>query len=271
MSVTFLGFVECPKLFGAASKLILAVVMLVLFTGCGGGSSSSELETAIAETSVPTTESESETTNPDESAVVVDVDDEGNTTVSEESLASALDDIAPGDISEAELAGLLLMREEEKLARDVYIALFDIHDLKIFSNISSSEQSHTDAVLALLNRYHIADPVGSNAFGVFTNMELQMLYDALVAARTPLLMGALFVGAKIEELDIADIEPLKTGVVDNDDILLVYDNLLMGSRNHLRAFNKQIVNNGWTYEPEYISQEAYDFIVNGDNERGDNG
>ncbi|MDG0979653.1 MAG: DUF2202 domain-containing protein, partial [Halieaceae bacterium] len=92
--------------------------------------------------------------------------------------------------------------------------------------------------------------------------------DALVAQGTNSLLEALYVGAEIEELDIADIENLKLQVVDNDDIILVYDNLLKGSRNHLRSFHRQVESNGGSYTPSHITQEQYDEIVNSDMERG---
>lgn len=202
------------------------------------------------------------------STAVADVDADGNTTIDGDALDDALATIDPSDIDEDELAGLLLMREEEKLARDVYQALFDIHGDNIFSNIASSEQTHTDAMLTLLDRYGIEDPVGTNDYGVFTNTDLQMLYDQLVALGSASLMDALFVGAAIEELDISDIVRLQEQVTGNDDIVLVYDNLLLGSRNHLRSFDKKIKQNGWVYEPQYITQEAYDAIVNSDMETG---
>ncbi|MDP2030099.1 MAG: DUF2202 domain-containing protein [Thiobacillus sp.] len=48
---------------------------------------------------------------------------------------------------------LLFMREEEKLARDVYLTLYETWGLAVFSNIASSEQSHMDALLKLLRTY----------------------------------------------------------------------------------------------------------------------
>ena len=52
----------------------------------------------------------------------------------------------------------------------------------IFDNISRSEQTHTDAILQLLTKYNINDPVGVNAIGVFTDPGLQALYTNLVNA-----------------------------------------------------------------------------------------
>ena len=51
--------------------------------------------------------------------------------------------------------GLVLMREEEKMAHDVYSFLYDKWNIMIFNNIASSEQTHTNAVLELLDKYDI--------------------------------------------------------------------------------------------------------------------
>jgi hypothetical protein len=53
---------------------------------------------------------------------------------------------------------LLFMREEEKLARDVYLTLHDIWGTPVFANIATSEQQHMDAILKLLNTYKLPDP-----------------------------------------------------------------------------------------------------------------
>ena len=54
-------------------------------------------------------------------------------------------------ISDEEATGLIFMREEEKLARDVYLTLYDVWETAVFDNIASSEQTHMDAVLMLID------------------------------------------------------------------------------------------------------------------------
>jgi len=158
-------------------------------------------------------------------------DEDGSTTVDLDVLDDVLDTLPVGGISDDERAGLVFMREEEKLARDVYIYLFAQWGKKVFDNISRSEVTHTEAVLTLLVRYNIPDPVGNNAEGVFEDTYLQGLYDSLIAAGSASLLDGLFVGAEIEELDILDIQRLADEVVDNEDIVVVYENLIKGSRN----------------------------------------
>lgn len=178
-----------------------------------------------------------------------------------------IDSFPKEPLSDAEKNSLILMREEEKLARDVYTTLYAKWGSRPFSNISSSEQTHMDAVLMLLNKYGIADPVSSNGVGVFQNATMQNLYKKLVDLGNKSGLDAFKVGATIEDLDIFDLKRLSTEV-DNKDILFVYGNLEKGSRNHMRAFNRNIVNLGSTYLPQYISQAEFDAIVSGTMETG---
>ena len=178
-----------------------------------------------------------------------------------------ISEIKKSNLSEKEITGLIQMREEEKLARDVYTTLGDIWGMKIFSNISASEQTHTDAIKTLLLRYDIKDPVLSDTVGVFSSKSMQALYDSLVQKGKTSLLEALIVGATVEDLDIKDLETLKKETA-KEDILVTYNNLQKGSRNHLRAFVKNIQANGGTYTPQYISISDYNSIISAEQERG---
>lgn len=171
------------------------------------------------------------------------------------------------ELSEAELAGLMLMREEEKLARDVYQRLYDTYRMPIFQNIAQSEQTHTEAVRDLIEKYGLEDPVTDDTMGVFRSPDIQNLYNELVTEGIQGENKALQVGATIEDLDIKDLEDL-LAQTDNEDIILVYENLQRGSRNHLRAFVGQIESRGLTYKPKYILEETYQSIIGSEQERG---
>ena len=111
---------------------------------------------------------------------------------------------ATASLSEKEKEALLFMREEEKLARDVYSELATVWDLGVFWNIAESEQQHMDAVLDLLEKYGIEDPALGP--GEFYNKDLQGLYNDLMAKGGLSLIEALEVGVIIEVTDIEDIE-----------------------------------------------------------------
>ncbi len=143
------------------------------------------------------------------------------------------------DLSSIEKDGLIYIRLEEKLARDVYLTLGKTYKQKMFVNIPDSEQRHMDAVKALLDKYEIADPVIDNEVGSFSNTEFKKLFDDLVAKGQTSFKNAMLVGKEIEELDIKDlIERIEQ--TDNPDIKAVYENLKRGSENHLRAFTKHL-------------------------------
>ena len=160
------------------------------------------------------------------------------------------------------------MREEEKLAHDVYTELNALWSHNTFANISLSEQTHTEAVLLLIERYAIIDPVGSNPVGVFQDPALQGLYDILLARGSATLIDALVVGAEIEEIDLVDIEDRLADVSENNDIVLVYENLMKGSRNHLRAFVRVLDQLNVPYQPQHLAQSVYDEIINSPTESG---
>lgn len=164
-------------------------------------------------------------------------------------------------LSETEKTDLLFLREEEKLAYDVYKALEKKWGAKTFTNISGSESRHTSQVAQLLTQYSIPDPVQNNTLGVFVNTDLQKLYTDLVAKGSVSLEEAMKVGAFIEEYDIKDIQEKKINT-SNPAILSLYDRLEKGSQNHLRAFSKQISH----YTPQILSQEEYTKILQGNNE-----
>lgn len=183
------------------------------------------------------------------------------------SLAAFLPDLPWQELDEGEVFDLAFMREEEKLARDVYLSFFEDYESKIFRQIARAERTHMRAVLFHLRKYELADPAAGNPVGVFSNPELQELYYWLVNAGSDGIGSALWVGARIEEIDISDLYAALERT-DNVDLATLYQNLLKGSRNHLRAFDKKLTRLGIEYVPEYLSQEEYDAIVTSPKEKG---
>jgi hypothetical protein len=183
-------------------------------------------------------------------------------------LRSALASYPLQSISSAESTSLATMREEEMLAQAVYLSSASRWpSLPIFTNIAGAEATHTAAVLALLDRYGLADPLAGLSMGSFATQPFQDLYAQLVADSSASLIDALKVGVLIEEMDIHDLD-LQKSLVDNNDILLVYDNLQRGSRNHLRAFMSVLASQGGSYVPQVLSQAEFDAIVNSPMEGG---
>ena len=162
-------------------------------------------------------------------------------------------------LSEPEAEMLTFMREEEKLARDVYIEMFETWDAVIFSNIADSEQQHMDTLKKMIDKYDLPDPVLAG-LGQFTNEDLQEKYNELVDAGSISYIDGLYVGATIEELDMVDIQHA-IDVTSHIDIITAYQNLLEGSKSHLRAYVGVLEKQGLAYSPQYLSQELFDAIM----------
>ncbi len=158
-------------------------------------------------------------------------------------------------LSAEEIAGLKYMREEEELARDLYMTIFNNTGLTVFQSISlNSEVAHAQSMLNLLNTYGEADPSTGNP-ATYSDANLQTLYDTLIASATgagKVDLDALMVGALVEEVDIEDINAKKVQVQPAHALIIqTYDNLLCGSRNHLRSFVGQIeAITGTAYTPQ---------------------
>ncbi|MBK6937643.1 MAG: DUF2202 domain-containing protein [Chitinophagaceae bacterium] len=169
-------------------------------------------------------------------------------------------------ILQIEKDAILYMREEEKLARDVYNILYEKWEVNPFGNIRQSEQHHMDRVKELITKYKLEDPVEKNSDkrGVFSNTVFTNYYTDLVASGNKSLADALKAGAKIEELDIADLEK-RIQQTQNEEIIATYKYLKMASGNHLRAFTRNLQRQGIEYKPEILSKEQYDAIINSEN------
>lgn len=135
-----------------------------------------------------------------------------------------------------EASAILFMKQEEKLARDVYNVLHAQWGAVVFKNIAASEQQHMNAVDGLIVRYRLKGTTPAKP-GEFTYPELQDLYETLVADGGVSLKDALEVGVMIEEVDIEDLRAALAATREKP-LKNVFGNLLNGSLNHLAAFTK---------------------------------
>jgi len=219
--------------------------------GNGKGSSSTQSQAAPSTDTIPNVTDENGAVNTGE-------------------LQNYVDSVPAGQLTQEEADGLLYMVEEEKLAHDVYITLYEKWGTQIFNNIAQSESTHVNAVRTLLQKYNLTDPTANEPVGVFTNPDLQALYNQLIEMGSKSEIDALKVGALIEETDIIDLQE-RIDQTDKLDIIATYENLMKGSRNHLRSFVKTLSTNGVTYEPQLLSKEEYDAIIGSAMETGGQG
>ena len=165
-------------------------------------------------------------------------------------------------LSAREAVELTYLREEEKLARDVYAKLQSKWGVPMFGNIAQGEERHFNAIKVLLDRYNLPDPAANAPAGVFKDSRLQTLHGDLNQQGDRSIRAAFRVGAAIEDLGIRDLEKAAEAT-DNSELKLIYGNLRQASENHLRAFVRQLQAAGETYAPQYIGQEAFaDILAN---------
>ena len=145
-------------------------------------------------------------------------------------------------ITKQQRQDLKFMFQEEKLARDVYMALGDMWNHRTFLRIQDAEQTHMNAIKRLMKRYHVRIPVDEDAIGEFADEDLQELYNELIEKGSESLEEALKVGILIEETDIDDLKGRRKDAPR--DIRRVYRRLLRGSKKHLDAFNRALSGGG---------------------------
>jgi len=256
-------FMFSKPTFKAGLAALLTVALGISLASCGGqaGASSPVAPEPVASSAEPASAvyGAADSTTGDAVATAELPPEEGTATEPATSV--------PGVLSAAEEEALYWMLEEEKLARDVYLAMFDLWGLRTFENIAVSEARHMEAVLGLIEVYGLEDPVVDATPGSFGDPRLAALYEELVSRGAESLVEALTVGALIEDLDILDLEE-RLGATDRANIIRVFENLRRGSQNHLRAFTSRLAAEGAEYEPVYHTEEQLAALLSGMETRG---
>ena len=172
-------------------------------------------------------------------------------------------------LTQQEKDAIVYMREEEKLARDVYDSMYVKWGGNPFGNIRHSEQVHMDRMKTLITTYQLQDPVEETGDlpGKFVSSLMQQYYNDLAATGSQSFTAALKVGAKIEELDIADLEE-RIQQAQQEDIINSFGFLKMASYNHLHAFVRRLKMEGISYEPVILNKAAFNKILESENRKG---
>lgn len=165
-------------------------------------------------------------------------------------------------LSDAEVNGILSLREEEKVAYDVYTFMFEKYESKVFKNIAENEKNHMDKIKELIDQYNLNDPLSGIADqkGTFSNKKMQSLYEEMIMSGNYGLLDALRAAARFEENDIVDLRNYMSTASDQT-VINTYINLESGSQDHLRALVKDIKEEGISYKPSYLSKEDFDKIM----------
>lgn len=187
---------------------------------------------------------------------VITVSAEGATEFITKSVVPTFEDTE--ELTANEIEFLFAVREEEKLARDVYAKFYEFFEARPFAIIGKAEENHIAAVERLFYFYSIEYPKVGEA-GVFENSERQAYYNELIAKGDSVL-GAYKAAAYLEERDIADYKAVLNDIT-NPNIKMVIEHLYRGSINHFKAMLRQIDALGSSYENSFLTQEEYDSII----------
>ena len=147
--------------------------------------------------------------------------------------ASSASNPGASTASLATSAQLTEMREEERLAHDVYTRLAETSGAVMFSTIAAAEQRHMDAVEGLMAARGLYPDAAGNTAGDYAVAAFDALYRSWVQQGSVSTDAAYQVGVTVEKRDIADLRAL---AVSDNDARWVTERLLAGSRHHLAAF-----------------------------------
>jgi hypothetical protein len=136
-------------------------------------------------------------------------------------------------------SSLAYMYDEERLAKEVYLAIYQRQPVSQLSKIASkAEGRHIDAVKDLAQRYGVATPY--QQAGRYQNSHIQSLYNKLYAKGIRSRKDALEVGCIVEVVDVDDLNNYISEAqrANAQDVVQTYNFLLKGSYNHYWAFDK---------------------------------
>jgi len=134
---------------------------------------------------------------------------------------------------------LAYMYDEERLAKEVYLAIYQRQPVQQLSKIASkAEGKHIDAVKDLAQRYGVATPY--QQAGRYRSSHIQSLYNELYAKGIRSQKDALEVGCIVEVVDVDDLNKYisEAQQANAQDVVQTYDFLRKGSYNHYWAFDK---------------------------------
>lgn len=135
----------------------------------------------------------------------------------------------------AEQNDLLYMIEKEKMMRNIYKTMFQEYNVELFQSIYQAKESHLSLLSSKIDKYDVHNPLVYSAENEFENSSLQLVYDDFLAKKLIYEIEALNFVKNMEERHINYVETTVSQVDGNDDIVSVYNVILLGSQAHLDA------------------------------------
>ncbi|NPA11332.1 MAG: DUF2202 domain-containing protein [Epsilonproteobacteria bacterium] len=165
-------------------------------------------------------------------------------------MANLVNTLPKYELSDEDKEALAHMWNEEKLAHDVYLALYKLYPLNTLYTIATqSEAEHEASVQDLIAKYDLNilspdfsggyDPEALAAYGEgeFSIQAITDLYNQLYDLGKTSDIDALKVGCMVEVTDINDLDNYINSGEITPDMLIVFSNLRNGSYHHYWAFD----------------------------------
>jgi hypothetical protein len=166
------------------------------------------------------------------------------------------------ELTDAQKYTLAYMWNEEKLAKEIYLALYGVWEgqtVTLYNIATQSETRHIAAVEGLVEAYDInitnLDDYNESyseaelralAPGEYAIPELQELYDTLYIEGSSSEQQALEVGCKVEVRDIADLNESIAIASGIDDLVSTFELLRLQSYQHYKEISDTLKSMGVT-------------------------
>lgn len=178
-------------------------------------------------------------------------------TATQSNLITVLNSLPVYSLTDTQIHSLHYMWNEEKLAKDLYLALNAVYPANSLKNIATnSETQHVGSMEALLAKYsqtqavidsynqaHPTTPITQLSeipAGVFTLPELQTLYDTLYREGVASAVASLQAGCKVEVTDVTDLDQDIIDAGSAKDLVTFFEILRAGSYNHYWSFDNAL-------------------------------
>lgn len=155
---------------------------------------------------------------------------------------------------------LMFMREEEKLARDFYMEMYNAWGLSIFVGMSKEEKEHLNSLLEIFRMYFLPDPIGIDTPRSYANNYLANVHNSLYNQGIQSIKDGLKACALQEEINILDLDSAIKST-QKRNIQKVYSELQRDSFNHLRSFARCLETMGERYQAVKLPQQTVDAII----------
>ena len=179
--------------------------------------------------------------------------------INTENMQNIINNLPKENLSQENKDILSHMWNEEKLAHDLYLKLYDLYPVETLNTIATrSEARHEESIQNLIEKYDLnitsqdfngsynTDELAKYDIGEFISPSIQTLYNNLYDLGSKSEIDALKVGCMVEVTDVNDLDEYINENNITTDMSIVFDHLRNGSYHHYWAFDAVLKSKGIT-------------------------